>query len=126
MRRDDPFAGLSGAQRRAKEREDVEFIQRVMQGRMLANREALAIAGNTFAGSKTFKAAAFAPYEKGEPVAAVICARIDLDHPIYFPDNLFAECIDCGCDLQYRPDVPSAGDKLCICCTARRLREERA
>jgi len=52
-----------------------------------------------------------------------VCERVDLDHPI-FPESIgFARCADCGCDLQYAAAAAAAMTKLCVCCTARRLRE---
>jgi hypothetical protein len=63
-----------------------------------------------------------APYQPGEKIDFTIGCRVDLDHPIYFADNQFCECADCRCDLQHRPDAPSIGVWLCICCAARRIR----
>ena len=62
------------------------------------------------------------PYQPGGKIDFTVCARVDLDHPIYFADNRFVDCADCGCDLQHRPDAPSHGVWLCVCCAARRVR----
>ena len=60
----------------------------------------------------------------GVDIGVVVCARVDLDHPIQFRNNLFADCADCDCRVQFRPDAPAIGDRLCISCAARRLRQE--
>ncbi len=62
------------------------------------------------------------PAAPGDAIDVLVCARIDLDHPLYFPDNRFCDCGDCGCGLQHRPDIPAAGDRICVCCAARRMR----
>ena len=60
----------------------------------------------------------------GGDIGVVVCARVDLDHLIQFPDNFFTDCADCDCRVQLRPDAPATGDRLCISCAARRLRLE--
>lgn len=54
----------------------------------------------------------------------VVCIRVNLDHPLMLPDNVIGHCSDCDCDLQHRPDAPKASVHLCICCAARRQREQ--
>lgn len=120
----DVLAGLTGRQRLQREREDARYIAAHKEVRQLADAEARKLLGSTFAGSDIFKPEQMQDYDpaKDEPPDFIICARCDLDHPVYFSDNLFASCLDCGCDLQYRPHAPS-GVRLCICCAARRVRE---
>lgn len=54
----------------------------------------------------------------------VMCGRVDLDHPIRFPDNQFAACDDCATSIQFRPAGAGAKIKLCICCAAPPGREQ--
>jgi hypothetical protein len=121
QRRPDILADLSAADRRRRERQDADYIAKAPIER-LGDAEAIA-ARHVFAGNKGLTAEGMRPIGAGERVDVVVCARVDLDHPIYFADNLFADCTDCGCRLQYRPHA-AEGPRLCICCTARRLREE--
>jgi hypothetical protein len=121
MPRPDPLAGLTGAQRLRKEQEDGEYAISHPEMVAFVEPEALKLADNTYAGTM-LDPKRFQPYNK-ERVDAVICARHDLEHPLYFPDNSFGNCKDCGCDLQYRPFVPRRAPKFCISCIARRLRE---
>lgn len=120
----DVLASVPLARRLEREVEDAHYL-------LMANKDVIATASAaslkrdaaTWAGIDGFAAKQFKPHQPGDPVSFVVCARIDLDHPIYFPDNRFADCADCGCDLQHRPDVPPA-PFLCICCAARRARKE--
>lgn len=120
----DVLAAVTASQRRERERADAQYIGANLDGgmMMMADREALLKFGNTFAGV-TGVDWKLKPYN-GTAVDVVICARVDLDHPIYFNDNLLTDCTDCGCRLQVRPDAPK-GERLCVCCTARRLRASR-
>ncbi len=118
----DPLAGLTRAARLRREREDAEFIKSHAGIVRTASAASLKRDSNTWTGLDTFAAEHFQPYQSGESVDFIICARMDLDHPLYFPDNLFADCADCSCNLQYRPDAPP-GERLCVCCAARRVRE---
>jgi hypothetical protein len=125
MIRTDVLAGLSARQRLRKEREEARYIQSC-QGELYADPEALKIVGNTFAGTDVIDPRKMRPFDWSTPLDrldVVICARLDLEHPLYFRDNKFANCADCGCDLQYRPHLPSGAPKMCLCCAARRLRE---
>ncbi|HZT90372.1 MAG TPA: hypothetical protein VFA12_20695 [Stellaceae bacterium] len=123
--RPDLLAGLSRRRCLEREQQDAALIQSAnnIQHR-IASRSALE-RDAILAGVPTLRAKAglFRELRPGETVECVVCARVDLDHPIYFPDNLFCDCADCGCRLQYRPDAP-AGTRLCICCMARRVRED--
>lgn len=120
-RRPDVLAGLSEAARRRREREDARYLAEHVEN--YADPAALAKPNNTFGGTDIFRPSAMQGYQPGAAVDCVVCARVDLDHPIYFADNLFAPCADCGCDLQYRPRSPRGAPKLCICCAACRARE---
>lgn len=124
--RPDILAGLSAAQRRRREAKEAGFLRRAPQiDQRVTAATALEVAnlpGMTWAGTNVFKHTDFEVYAGG-PVALVICARLDLDHPLYFADNLFGDCEDCGCNLQWRPHAPP-GPRLCVCCAARRVREE--
>lgn len=62
----------------------------------------------------------FNPKDK---VEFAVCARVDMEHPIISSKNLFGQCEDCGCDIQYSSNMPMT-QKICICCTAERTREE--
>ena len=106
--RPDVLAGLSAAARRPV--------------RHLGTAEAIAVRNVVFAENPALVPLNMHLYRAGEVVACVICARVEIDHPIYFADNRFADCADCGCRLQYRPHGPQ-GTRLCICCAARRQRE---
>ncbi len=115
----DPLAGLSSAARLRKELEDIRFIAANRNVKKFADPVALARPNNTFAGSDILRSPNLKPYDAaGAPFDFVIC-----DHPIYFADNNFVHCADCGCDLQCRPDVPPQPPKICVCCAARRVRE---
>ncbi len=121
--RPDPLAGLSFFHRRKKERDDADFLRRYAHN--MAAPEAIAQPDNTFAGTDALRAQDMTPYDGGE-IDAIICARLDLDHPLYFPDNLFADCAECGCNLQYRPIAPQNAPKICLSCAARKVAEELA
>jgi hypothetical protein len=121
--RPDPLDGLTGRQRRQREREDAKFIAAHKEVASLADPEALKVLRNTFAGTDIFKPEQMQRYDPARgSVDFIVCARCDLDHPIYFADNRFVACEDCGCDLQHRPGIPD-GPRLCVCCAARRVRE---
>jgi len=122
-RRSDVLSDYPLAKRLAKEQEDAKYIRDHPESSMSASKASLKRDNNTWAGVAAFAAKHFRPYKSGDKVDFIVCARIDLDHPLYFKDNKFAECIDCRCQLQYRPDVPK-GEKICVCCCARRMREE--
>lgn len=118
----DLLAAVPLRQRLQREREDARYV--------LAHRDVISCSAsaaslkrdaNTWAGVDVFAATLMQPYDGGS-IDFMICARVDLDHPIYFPDNRFVDCADCGCDLQHRPDAPSRGVWLCVCCAARRVR----
>lgn len=124
-RRPDLLIGLSASQRRQRERDDAELIQRANNiVSRIVSRQALAhdaeLAGVP---SLRAKAGGFRELQSGETVDFVVAARVDLDHPVYFSDNRFCDCADCGCNLQFRPYAPP-GTRLCICCAARRVRED--
>lgn len=121
VRLPDLLDGLSPQQRLRREREDAASVLGGEGSRVYADPEALKKIGNTFAGTE-MDTSKLIPYA-GQAPDFVICARLDLEHPLYFQDNRFAPCADCDCDLQYRPDVPAGPDKVCVCCAARRVRE---
>ena len=116
--RPDQLVGLSFNQRRRKERDDADFLRRYAHN--MASPEAIARPDSTFSGTDTLRAQDMTPYDGGE-IDAVVCPRIDLDHPLYSPDNLFADCAECGCNLQYRPTVPQSAPKICLSCAARQV-----
>jgi hypothetical protein len=120
--RPDPLAGLSRAARLRREQEDAEYLREHVKIKYTLP-EAINRKDNTWVGTTAFVAADFRPYRKGMKISVVVCSRVDLDHPIYFPDNRFTTCADCGCDIQHRPNAPDVGDKICLCCAARRHRE---
>jgi hypothetical protein len=123
--RPDPLRGLNRRQRREREREDADYVRRNIAS--YATPEAMAVPDNIFAGTGPdgLKASDLLPWSPEMTADIVVCARIDLDHPLYLPDNQFCDCADCGCNLQFRPDDPP-GPRLCICCAARRVAEEVA
>lgn len=121
--RPDVLADLPASLRPVRERLDAKYL--LDSGIVMsASPESLKRDSNTWAGLDTFSAKHLQPHNTIFTPDAAVCARVDLDHPIYFPDNLFTDCDDCGCRLQHRPDIPKEGDRLCVCCTARRLREQ--
>lgn len=122
-KRPDLLAGMNNAARLRREWEDAMLL-RSAGNVAVSRRSALEVnAFTTFAGTKAFKPSDFKLHQEGDAVDFVVCARVDLDHPIYFNDNLFCDCADCGCDLQVRPHSPP-GPRLCVCCAARRVRED--
>jgi hypothetical protein len=120
--RPDPLRGLNSRQRLEREREDADYIRRHAMN--YGTPEALARADNTYAGlgRKSIRSFDLLPLRPETKINFVVTARLDLDHPLYFPDNQFCDCEDCGCNLQFRPDAPP-GPRLCICCAARRVAE---
>lgn len=118
----DPLAGLNAFQRRRKEREDAEYIQ--MHIRMTATPKAIEEA-RTYLGGVPVAPTHIKPFKPGDHADFIIACRLDLEHPLYFADNEFGECADCGCDLQWRPHAPE-GIRLCLSCTARRVAGELA
>jgi hypothetical protein len=121
-RRPDLLFGLTREGRLCKEQEDREYLITHPTLQHYENPEATGWFGKEI--YDQFRSKPKAPWQSRDPLDVVICERVDLDHPIHFADNRSAECVDCGCDLQYRPTAPRKGDKLCICCTARRVRED--
>ncbi len=59
-----------------------------------------------------------------EEFAFVVCQVVDLDHPIYFSDNIITQCSVCECDIQHRPYAPTKPPKICISCAAQQVREQ--
>jgi hypothetical protein len=45
----------------------------------------------------------------------IVCALCDDDHPLVFLDNQVADCVACGCRVQFRPDCPP-GPRHCVPC----------
>lgn len=124
-RRPDLLEGLSRRQRRAQELKDLLTLKNA-KGSTFASRE-------TF--EKDFELVGLGSLKLLDNIKELTpetkldfaaCARVDLDNPIYFKDNMFCDCYDCDCRLQYRPNVLLPQDivRLCISCAARRLREE--
>jgi hypothetical protein len=123
--RDDPLAGIRGWQkRRLREQEDAKYLASRQDAiALVSSREGLKNDSATYAGiGLVARDLGVKPWD-GTTCAVGIGARVDLDHPIYFPDNVFTDCADCGCGLQHRPQAPRAKEWLCICCAARRVRE---
>jgi hypothetical protein len=123
--RPDPLRGLNSRQRRDRERDDADYIRRY--AKIYAIPEALAVPHNSYAGggSDGIRSPDLLPWRPELKMDLVVAARIDLDHPLYYPDNLFCDCADCGCNLQVRPTTPAAL-MVCISCAARRVAEEIA
>lgn len=126
-KRTDVLQGLSRAGRARKEQEDAAYLtsddsSKKFKG--LAAPAATRVPGMHFAGVPWEEWSKNISEYGGEEVDFVICARIDLDHPLYYADNQFASCVDCDCDLQHRPAVPKK-PKMCLCCAARRVRKEK-
>jgi hypothetical protein len=117
--RPDVLAGLSRRQRLRQEIIDLEYVAGLSHVRTANRQDAEAV--KAFTGKSIDDIPIYTP---DEPVI-VICQRVDLDHPIMFMDNKFGNCADCGCDIQYRPDTPNF-DHVCVCCAARRHREDSA
>lgn len=118
--RPDPLRGLSSRQRLLKEREDAKFLQKQDEVKIKVQPEARHVADMTYAGHG-FDPKRLNDYTGTEPLEAIICARLDLEHPLYFADNLITRCADCDCDLQVRPHAPK-GVTLCLSCCAERVR----
>lgn len=53
----------------------------------------------------------------------VICQVVDLDHPVYYHDNIITACVKCDGDIQHRPYAPSDVPKICIICAAEMIKE---
>ncbi len=119
--RSDLLDGLTARQRLERERAEAAFLRDHTES--VASAQSLEREANTWGGTDIYRREDFRALKPDESPDLVTCARYDLQHPLYFPDNLFVSCADCGCDLQHRPNIPS-GPKLCICCCARRVREE--
>lgn len=62
--------------------------------------------------------------QEGDEFAFVVCQVVDLDHPIYFENNIITQCCVCDCDIQHRPYAPSKPPKICVSCAAQRVREQ--
>jgi hypothetical protein len=118
----DLLASVPWRQRAEREREDALYIAR-SRTVLTASKASLKRDFAVWAGTAGFMAKDLRPLRRGQKFDFVVCARVDLDHPIYFRDNRFCPCVDCGCDLQYRPAAPP-GEHICVCCAARRIREE--
>lgn len=104
-----------------REYKDAEYLKSSPDLGMLASKESLTRKNNTWAGTNIFKKEDFIPY--GDQTAAfIVCSRFDLQHPLNFPDNLFCDCNDCGCNLQYTVSLPK-GTRVCLCCAAIRVRK---
>jgi len=125
--RSDLLTGLSRNQRHRRELKDARYLATHRKAVLRVTEESLQICGAMtwfWVGELGFiKPEDFKPHD-GTPVDFIVCARLDLDHDPYYPDNQFTDCADCGANLQYRPHVPP-GTKLCICCAARRAREDK-
>jgi hypothetical protein len=124
FRRADALVGLTPRQRRDREREAAALLRDSSGVIRTASSDSSERDLATWGGIAAFSAADFKPMQPGEPVDMVVCARFDLEHPLYFADNLVAACADCGCDLQHRPASPPHGDRVCLCCAAERVRED--
>ena len=112
LSRPDLLDGLSAKQRGRRILKDVEFISKAVD-----TGSASGMAAAPMEGMKL--------WDGREMPSAVVGARVDLDSPIYFPDNIITQCADCDCDIQLRPDTPKAPPAICVCCCARRIRERR-
>ena len=90
----DLLQGLNRKQRRRRELEDADYVRQ--HAEMYANDEARKVAGMTYAGAGPIKASDLKPWNEGDHFDVVIAARFNLDHPLYYPDNVFCPCADCG------------------------------
>ena len=117
MSRPDVLDGLTPRQRLERIREDSTFIASQRDVPTVVTDEAREEQQRTGLDWGS------ASYQEGMPVPIGVAGRHDLEHPLRFPDNKFAHCADCDCDLQHRPNEPPIAEWLCICCAARRIRE---
>lgn len=56
----------------------------------------------------------------------VICQVVDLDHPVYYQDNIIAACVTCDADIQHRPYAPADVPKICIYCAMDLIKKEES
>src|SRR6516165_6877184 len=117
----DLLKGLSRKQRLRRDLDDADYIRR--HADIYANAEARKVADMTYAGAGPLKPSDLKPWDESKIADVVVCSRYDLDHPLWYPDNLFCPCTDCGCDLQVRPHAPP-GPRVCVCCAARRVAQD--
>jgi hypothetical protein len=46
----------------------------------------------------------------------VVCVRVRAEDGLMLPDNLTGKCSECQWTIQYRPNAPSIGTKVCLEC----------
>lgn len=52
----------------------------------------------------------------------VVC--LTADRPVHFTDNLFGDCVECGCRVQFRPHAPP-GARICLRCFQEKVAEDK-
>ena len=120
--RPDVLAGMSRRQRQRREAKDIDYLVKDQEIHAFVGNPPKGFKGN-FNKLKDIGIKTVGPDYIPQEKEIVICLRVDIDHPIRFSDNVFGNCVDCGTDIQFRPDLPSGPERLCICCAARRMRE---
>lgn len=114
----DVLAGLPRRRRLEREKADLRFIMRSTQILRSPNPTDVELIWR-----RTGVDVSSLPMANPDVSNNVVCLRVDLDHPLEINDNKVGACDDCGCDIQFRPDLPAGSICLCICCSARRLRK---
>lgn len=66
------------------------------------------------------------PRGDGEDADFVVCQLINLDHEIYFDDNVITDCTRCGERIQHRPYAPKKPPKICIKCALALVEADKA
>lgn len=61
--------------------------------------------------------------EKAEQADLVVCVFADAE-PVFFDDDIFTVCADCGRAIRHRPHAPKKPPKVCINCALQRLEQE--
>ena len=120
--RPDVLAGLSLNQRRRREAKDLAFLQR-QDIYAFVGKQPKDHADDLDVLARRIGLKTYGPDHVPGEHEFCVCIRVDLLNPILLSDNQFGQCVDCGCDIQFRPDLPQRSQRVCICCGARRIRE---
>ncbi len=62
---------------------------------------------------------------ESEKADLVICVQVGEEAEHFKVDNIYTNCVDCGCAITHRPHAPKKPDKVCIACAIKRLEKEQ-
>jgi hypothetical protein len=62
--------------------------------------------------------------DEAETAQLVVCMPKGTSSP--FTDNLEGECSACGCEIIFRPHVPSRPPKVCLGCATAQIEADQA